>query len=130
MPFEEHSVDYIYSSHMIGFSFPIKESVAVMEGIYRVLKTGGCLRLSLTEDIRKSKSYPVDNYSTDNNAFTYNDLYLILNGIGFERVERSGYQLGHFPDIDIIDDYTPDYDNIRKKIDNNYAGTMYVNAYK
>lgn len=130
IPFQDNSINYIYTSHIIGFSFSGKHDVFILKEIHRILKKGGCLRLSLAEDIRKSKVYPEEKYSSDDNAFVYNDLYRILNDIGFARIERSSFRHGDFPDIHILDDYPPKFDIIYREREKYFAGTMYINVFK
>lgn len=130
IPFQDNSVDYIYSSHMIGFSFSKKESEFIFKEMYRVLKRGGCVRLSLAEDKRKHKTYPKNSYNSDENSFNYNDLCQCLRAADFVQIERSAYLQGDFPDIEKLDDYPPEFDDKYRRFNKNFAGTMYVNIFK
>jgi hypothetical protein len=109
IPFMDYSVHYFYSSHMIGFSFPKETSKFLLKEIYRTLTVGGKLRLSFDGPIfgnKKSKR------SLNQNSYSYNEIKLTLEEVGFSFIKRYRFQEGTIPDLDVLDDYSPEIDRL------------------
>jgi len=126
IPLGDNSVDFYYSSHMIGFSFSRKTSLFILEETFRTLKTNGYLRLSILNGdyfysvIKNKYKYNIK----DENCFTFNEIKSILEKIGFKNVINMEFQKGATPDIDILDDYSPFVDKILN------TKTLYIQAQK
>jgi SAM-dependent methyltransferase len=128
IPLKSSSVDYIYSSHMIGFSFPEKYSIKLLREIKRTLRPGGILRLSIVDgDIywkTRTRTLPIPKYCSDANCFSFIQIADILKEIGFVDIRRYSYKIGTVPDINILDDYSSQIDT------QNNSGTLYLEATK
>lgn len=128
IPLNSAVVDFYYSSHMIGFSFPQKKSEKILSEIYRTLKPGGKVRLSLVDgDVfwkcrTKTKAKPKHN--SDDNCFSFSQINELLYKNGFVNIERLSYRFGTVPDIETLDDYSPEIDI------KNSSATTYVEATK
>jgi hypothetical protein len=125
IPFKEASIDFYYSSHMIGFSFSSQETTVLLGEIYRTLKKNGLVRLSLVDGdhywslIDRSNMNPLND-----NCYRFADIVKDLKLAGFVNVDRCSFKCGKVPEMNILDDYSPDVDN--------YYGekTMYIEATK
>ncbi len=128
IPFNNNTVDYYYSSHMLGFSFPQNISYKIFQEIYRTLKLNGLIRLSLTDGdyywLQNKRIKKSERNNTNENCFTFNEIESILKEIGFSEIRKYKFQEGKYPDMKELDDYSPEVDKaIQSK-------TMYVEAQK
>lgn len=128
LPLKENVVDYYYSSHMIGFSFPHKISYNILKEMHRTMKPNGLIRLSLIDGdfywADKGKKTLCENYNTNDNCFSFIEIEELLKKIGFMNIRKCKYQEGDYPDMIELDDYSPKVDHALK------SQTMYIEAYK
>lgn len=124
IPFEDQSVDFIYSSHFLEH-LDKDEALSLLRESHRVLKTGGVIRVSVPD-----LSYAISLYETGNveemlEMYFFNEdegsnfsrhkymydfklLKIKLEAVGFKHVIRCSYQQGMTPDIDILDNRPED----------------------
>lgn len=131
IPFDNNSIDYLYSSHVLEHFFWTDAEQLVKEA-YRVLKTGGIFRVCVPNleyavalynkgEKKEALSYffnqsKVDNYSYHRYMYDYELLKELLSQAGFSKIKRYSCQEGSTPDIDILDHLPQE--------------TLYVEAYK
>jgi SAM-dependent methyltransferase len=131
LPFENGTVDYVYSSHFLEHLFR-DEAGAVVGEAFRVLRTGGTIRItvpdlqhvvSLYQAGRKNEAlgffFPTSrDGELSRHRFLY-DLELmseLLASAGFTRIRRCEFQQGDTPDL--------------VELDNRPDQTLYVEATK
>ncbi len=119
IPFEDNSVDFIYSSHFIEHLYK-SETQKILVEAYRVLKKGGRIRITVPnleyaislyqsghkEDFLEfffPNSQNESKLGTHRYMYDFGLLKLLLENSGFVEIERFSYQTGHTPDIKILD---------------------------
>jgi predicted SAM-dependent methyltransferase len=132
LPFHDHSVDYIYSSHFLEHLFRDEGERLVFE-IYRVLKRAGRARITVPDlryvvdlYLRGNRdealsfvfvgSQPRSRYSRHQYLYDFELLRGLLAKAGFVKIERLRYRHGQVPDIE--------------RLDNRPEQTLYVEAVK
>jgi predicted SAM-dependent methyltransferase len=106
--FQQGSVDYIYSSHMLQH-FYRDEALFFLQECYRILKKGGKLRLCLPswEDLRVQSSFANSNFAHRRKEqkashkwiWSSQELKDVLRATGFSALEEHEPQQGDFPDL-------------------------------
>ena len=132
IPFEDNSVDYVYSSHFLEHLAKTERDRLIAE-IYRVLKPGGRVRIAVPDlDFAVSlyklneKSRMLDTYffvedrgsyfSRHKYMYDFELIKTLLETNGFKNILRRVYQKGNIPDLELLDKYPED--------------TLYVEAVK
>ncbi len=118
LPFDDNSVDYVYSSHLLEHLFH-KDALRLLNEIHRVLKPGGWARIcvpdlahaiALFADGKTERA--LEFFFTTCGAGQFNrHQYMYDSGLlgsalrasGFAEVVRRGFQQGQVPDIDVLD---------------------------
>jgi predicted SAM-dependent methyltransferase len=118
LPFPDHSVDFLYSSHLLEHLFRTEAEKLLAEA-YRVLKVGGTMRLcvpdleyavALYQD--GSKTRALEYFFADSRTgplgrhqymYDFEMLRALLARTGFCDVRRCSYRQGAVPDIDRLD---------------------------
>jgi predicted SAM-dependent methyltransferase len=118
LPFPDHSVDFLYSSHLLEHLFRTEAEKLLAEA-YRVLKVDGMLRLcvpdleyaiALYQD--GSKMGALEYFFVDERTgqlgrhqymYDFDMLRALLVRTGFCDVRRCSYRQGDVPDIDRLD---------------------------
>jgi SAM-dependent methyltransferase len=130
LPFPDDSVDFVYSSHVLEHFYP-HAAEHVLRDAYRVLKTGGRLRVCVPDlqhayelyaQGRKEQalSYFFEPRSGEFHRHRYMyDFDLLASALakaGFRLIERCAFQQGLVPDLD--------------RLDNRAEETLYVECVK
>jgi SAM-dependent methyltransferase len=131
LPFPDHSIDYIYTSHTLEHFYPDVAQNLLLEA-HRTLKSGGRIRVCVpdlehafvlysTGQKKKALEYFFqDSRSTrfhrHRYMYDFELLQSVLQKAGFTFIERCGYRQGHVPDIE--------------KLDNRPEETLFVEAVK
>jgi predicted SAM-dependent methyltransferase len=130
IPFEDNSIDFIYTSHFLEHVFR-DEAEEILKESFRVLKPGGLIRvcipdLEIAVDMYNNghKEESLELFFTGKADFLSRHKYLydfdmfkpILEKSGFKKVTKEEFQKGNMPDIQILD--------CRREV------TLYVEAYK
>jgi len=118
LPFHENMATHIYTSHFLEHLYP-NEAELLLKDAYKVLKKGGVIRISVPDLEYAISLYPQEKkdmlnkyffINNVNNTFSnhkfmydYDSLSEILYSIGFQKVERSKFCSGDFPNIDTLD---------------------------
>jgi predicted SAM-dependent methyltransferase len=105
--FENESADLIYASHLLEH-FYRRETLAVLQRWYDVLKVGGVLRISvpdfeqivryylMTKDLEQVHGLlhaaQVNEYDIHFTSFDFNYLSKCLKSVGFKDIRRYNYQ--------------------------------------
>lgn len=119
IPFNDSSVDFIFTSHFLEHLFE-RQAERLLEESFRVLKSGGVLRVSVPD-----LSYAISLYQKGRKHQMLRDYFFIdesdsfyarhkymydfellkekLNAAGFKDVERRYYQEGETPDLQLLD---------------------------
>ncbi len=124
IPFENESVDFVYSSHFLEHLFK-KEAAHILQEAYRVLKPGGIIRIcvpdlayaiSLYANGEKEKM--LDNYFfvEDRESYFARHKYMydfdilknMLEQTGFKEILRCSYCQGKTPDTHLLDNRPED----------------------
>jgi predicted SAM-dependent methyltransferase len=128
IPLESASVDYIYSSHMIGFCFPLMETKYLLSEAFRTLKPGGKMRLSIVdgdyywrERKRQERSHL---FFSDDNCFSFSEIKTLLEEAKFTHIRKMEYRQGIVADLLLLDDFSPEVDRQLK------THTLYLEAEK
>jgi predicted SAM-dependent methyltransferase len=127
IPIKDNCVDYYYSSHMFGFSFSHKEALLIFDHMYRTLKNNGKIRLSLVDGDLYWKSHKkpiVIKRNSNYNCYSFNEVRLNLEMVGFKNIVKMRRCIGKVPDLEKLDDYTDEFDQIINE------HTMYIEAEK
>lgn len=117
-PFADNTFDYVFASHLIQ-KISYENNLLCTSEIHRVLKPGGCFRVTTPDLDRLVESYKLekadkflDNFFTPNqrrnqnvDKYHYNEFLLdkILRNCGFEIVYRCEYQQGECADVATLD---------------------------
>ena len=130
IPFHDGTVTNIFSSHFLEH-LKQKDGIKLLQEIYRCLKTGGRLRLSVPDLSYAVGLYPqekdkmldqyffinhLNDYSNHKYMYDYEMLYNILKNIGFIKISRSAYKGSDFLDCNMLDNREED--------------SLFVEAYK
>jgi predicted SAM-dependent methyltransferase len=137
LPFNNDSIELIYSSHTIEY-FDREEVVEVLKKWKQKLKKNGILRLSvpnfkvytklyIEEKINlkqclgpfygKWKTKNDDNYIYHKTVYDYNDLYNILNNVGFKNIKLWDWKNTEHSHIDDYSQaYIPHMDKINGEL--------------
>jgi SAM-dependent methyltransferase len=117
LPFENESVDYIFSSHVLEH-FHRDVAERILADAYRVLKRGGCGRICVPDLQHAFRLYQQGNKEqaltyffepTDGAHHQHRYMYdfdllaSLLSAAGFHSVERRDYRRGCVPDLDRLD---------------------------
>jgi predicted SAM-dependent methyltransferase len=131
LPFEDGSIDYIYSSHMLEHLYR-EEAFALLKEAYRALKKGGRIRIAvpdlaivvnLYQGGRKKEA--LDYFFSESRGgalnchrymYDFDLLRGLLESAGFIDVEHCSYRIGKVPDIE--------------QLDNRPEETLYIEAVK
>jgi predicted SAM-dependent methyltransferase len=113
-PFADNTIDCVYSSHMIEHLYP-KQADFCFHEIYRVLKPGGLLRVSVPDldkivagyDSQRPEPFLEDMYETkqkhekNRHHWHYSEASLRrkLSEVGFSEIQRCRFRQGRCPDI-------------------------------
>lgn len=118
LPFEDESVDYIYSSHFFEHLFKDDAQKVIRES-FRVLKVGGIIRIgvpdldqviSFYQNGEKEKALRIlyseskkSHYSYHRYMYDFDLLYDLMIKCGFHNIRRCEYQNGNIPDVEKLD---------------------------
>jgi len=127
LPFENESISYIFSSHLIEHLFK-KDCEFLLKECYRVLKSCGLIRIcvpSLDDEvvaikeaiaeyengnINKIQKYVTSDivgykskFSNHRYMYNYEKLHKLLHNKGFVEIERKNYKHGNIPDVRLLD---------------------------
>jgi predicted SAM-dependent methyltransferase len=119
LPFEDASVDVVYSSHFVEHLFRDEAAVLMRESL-RILKPGGLVRVCVPD-----LAYAVERYRQghvremleqyffveDRSSYLARHKYMYdfdllraaLEAAGFTGVRRCGYREGRAPDLSLLD---------------------------
>lgn len=131
LPFNDESVDYIYSSHFFEHVFK-EDAQKLIKESFRVLKKGGIIRIgvpdlervvSMYQNGEKEKALSIlyseskrSHYSYHRYMYDFDLLYSLMVKGGFETIEKCEYQNGKIPDV--------------KKLDGLWDDTLFIEAFK
>lgn len=131
LPFDDGTVDFLYSSHVLEHFFRADGERLVAE-IHRVLRPGGIARLCVPDLEHAVRLYrdgareeflsyfftPSEHGYYRRHRYMYDFTLLrdVLEGAGFRSIERRAYREGRVPDLD--------------RLDNRPEETLYVEAEK
>jgi len=133
LPFQNESVDYIYTSHLLEHLYKPK-SKHLLEEAFRVLKPNGMIRVCIPDLEHAFKLYQegkkdealhlffpdpekdAGEFNRHKYMYDYDMLHDMLDAIGFQDIRRCAYQEGQVPDLD--------------QLDNRPAITLFVEARK
>jgi ubiquinone/menaquinone biosynthesis C-methylase UbiE len=117
-PFADNTFEYVYSSHMLEHLFPQQADTCLRE-IYRVLKKGGILRISLPDldrivhayNPQQPEEFLEDMYETkqkhtkNQHHWHYNVISLThkLESIGFSEIYRCQFRQSRCSDIQQVE---------------------------
>lgn len=124
LPFEDSSVDYVYSSHFLEH-LPRRNALHLITESYRVLKPGGIVRvvvpdleyaISLYQTGRKDEMLQQYFFVEDDDShfarhkymYDFASLNVILAEAGFQHIQRQQYQTGKTPDLARLDNRPED----------------------
>jgi len=131
LPFDDNSVDYVFSSHLLEHLFH-EDALRLLEEIHRILKPGGWVRicvpdlvhaLTLFESGRKERALEYF-FATQRAGYLNRHQYMYdaelldsaLRASGFEPAVRRSFREGRVPDV--------------KMLDNRPEETLYMEAQK
>jgi predicted SAM-dependent methyltransferase len=124
VPFGDNTLDCIYSSHFLEH-LSKRDGARLVGEIYRVLKPGGRVRISIPdlnyalslyasgEKERMLQDYFfIDSqgsyYARHKYMYDFEGLRKLLAEKGFTEIEKCGFQQGQLPDIEILDNRPED----------------------
>lgn len=118
LPFNNNSVDYIYSSHFLEHLF-LEDAKKLLRETFRILKKGGILRIVVPDLDYIIKLFNSNNkikalnffFSPKSQGLFHQHKYMydsetitnILKDLGYKTVLRVNYQKGKVPDLKILD---------------------------
>jgi predicted SAM-dependent methyltransferase len=119
LPLADGVADFVYSSHFLEHLFQ-KDAEYLLKEMYRVLKPGGTLRISVPdlkyaialyqsgdkEKMLTSYFFVEDDgsyYARHKFMYDFEMLAEVLRNIGFKEVNQCSFQQGHTPDIKVLD---------------------------
>jgi len=118
IPFDDHSIDVIFSSHFLEHLFK-EQAQALLREAHRTLKRGGRIRIiipdlayafSLYQQGEKERALDLfylescaGQLGTHKYLYDYELIERALNNEGFQQVERCAFKVGNIPDLDILD---------------------------
>lgn len=118
VPFENESVDFIYSSHVLEHLFR-DEAEGILRDAFRVLKKGGLIRIAVPDVEyafrlfrQGAKEQALEYFFSLSRAghlnhhhymYDFDLLKMFLEKSGFVRIERRKFREGEVPDVDILD---------------------------
>jgi hypothetical protein len=118
MPFEDESVDYAFSSHVLEH-LRKEDAELLLRDVFRALRSGGYVRTCIPD-----LAYAVGRYNAGDKEgflgyffgwpdagslaqhrymYDYQMLKALLEKIGFVNVSRCPFREGHTPDIGVLD---------------------------
>jgi SAM-dependent methyltransferase len=123
LPFSDQCADAIYSSHFLEH-LKKEDGVRLLREIYRVLKRGGVLRISVPDLAFAISLHKVDSvrmledyffvehrgsyFARHKYMYDYDLMKTQLDQIGFGDVCRCTYQKGRLPDVELLDNRPED----------------------
>lgn len=124
LPFDDASVDYVYSSHFLEH-LPRKAALHLAAESYRVLKPGGTVRVvvpdlayavSLYQAGRKDEMLQQYFFVEDDDShfarhkymYDFASLSAMLANAGFKEIEQQSFQTGKTPDLARLDNRPED----------------------
>lgn len=118
VPFHNATLDYIFSSHFLEHLY-LKDAKQLINDCYRSLKVGGRIRISVPDLEHAFNLYKngegekmlASYFFIDDDSFfaqhkymyDYEILSSILSQAGFININKSSYQHGDFPDVNLLD---------------------------
>lgn len=118
VPFEDESVDFVFSSHMLEHLF-LDDARRLVSDIFRVLKPGGLVRIGVPDlavalDLyrRGDKEQALGFFFTPSRSglfdrhhylYDFDLLRDLLASVGFVEIERRQYRTGRLPDVSVLD---------------------------
>lgn len=118
VPFEDETVDIIYSSHVLEHLFR-EEAERLLRDAFRALKRGGLIRIAVPDVEyafqlfqQGAKEQALEYFFSVSRAgylnhhhymYDFDLLKMILEKTGFAQIERRKFREGSVPDIDILD---------------------------
>ena len=124
IPIQDQSADFVYSSHFLEH-LPKKQAETLLRETYRVLKSGGMLRvcvpdleyaMSLYASGEKEKMLvnyffiedDESHYARHKYMYDFSMLQNMLRQIGFQEITRCAFRTGKVPDIETLDNRPED----------------------
>ena len=118
IPFADNSIDVIFSSHFLEHLFK-EQAQAVLREAHRTLRRGGRIRIivpdlayafALYQQGAKEKALDLfylescaRQLGTHKYLYDYALIERALIHAGFQQVEQCAFQVGHIPDLDVLD---------------------------
>lgn len=119
IPFNDNTVDFVYSSHFLEHLF-LKDAAFILKESLRVLKPGGVVRISVPDLAYAIKLYNdgkkkemLENYFFVNDddsyyarhkyMYDYSLLSEALQIAGFKEIRQCAFQAGATPDLKLLD---------------------------
>ena len=119
IPLKDNTADYVYSSHFLEHLFKA-DALRLLKESYRVLKTGGCIRVCVPDlsyaialYVNGEKRKMLENYFfvDDKDSFLARHKYMYdfellknaLQEAGFTSVIQCNYQKGETPNVESLD---------------------------
>ena len=109
--FQNESVDFIYSSHLLEHIYP-NDCINFLKECRRILKPGGTMRHCFPDwdSARKSVSFDQLGFPKTKKdriahhwLWTTSEIQNLLQEMGFHDVARCKFQEGDFPDVTLIE---------------------------
>ena len=117
-PYRDEKFDCVFCSHLLEHMYQ-KKAVVLVKEVYRVLKKGGILRISVPDLDKVVASYDSNHpekfldgifeakQKGDKNKhhwhYNMTSLAKLLNETGFSEIYRCEFRQGRCPDVDLID---------------------------
>ncbi len=124
IPLKNDIADYVFSSHFLEHLYR-EDALRLLKECYRVLKKGGLIRISVPDlefavslyssgqkkRMLEKYFFVEDNrshYARHKYMYDFELLSIILVDIGFQNIQKQGFQSGEMPDLAALDNRPED----------------------